>query len=118
MNAIKEYLDGGGAIAFGLVQQGHIPTVKQMRSEHKSWDDIGKVIGWDGPTAQQHYEWHLESSLASVTRERDAARERVVLLTTLLEGSEKYVSLYARPSFAKEVRAALAPATTATSDGS
>lgn len=46
-------------IAFGLVAQGHIPTIARMLIEEKSWEEIGNAIGWCSVTAKQHYEWHL-----------------------------------------------------------
>ncbi len=43
-------------VLFGLEAQGHIPTIEQMLSENKTWDEIGKTIGWLPDTAQEHYE--------------------------------------------------------------
>jgi len=48
-------------IRFGLVAQGHIPTVERMLAEDASWDDIGKEIGWCPKTAEKHYGWYLEN---------------------------------------------------------
>ena len=47
-------------IAFGLEQQGYIPTVEKMLAEGKNWEDIGKVIGWHGPTAEKWYQMYLD----------------------------------------------------------
>ena len=46
----------GVPIKIGLRQQGHIPTVERMLAHGATWDEIGKAIGWHGPTAQRWYE--------------------------------------------------------------
>jgi hypothetical protein len=46
----------GVPVQIGLRQQGHIPTVERMLAAGKSWDEIGRAIGWHGPTAKQWYE--------------------------------------------------------------
>jgi hypothetical protein len=46
----------GAKLQVGLRQQGHIPTVERMLAEGKSWDDIGRAIGWHGPTVKKWYE--------------------------------------------------------------
>jgi hypothetical protein len=43
-------------VVFGLRAQGHIPTIEQMLAEGASWNEIGKAIGWHGPTAKEYYE--------------------------------------------------------------
>lgn len=43
-------------VKFGLRQQGHLPLIKLMLAQGKSWDEIGRAIGWHGPTAQKFYE--------------------------------------------------------------
>jgi len=48
-------------IAFGLRQQGHIPTIERMLAEGADWDAIGREIGWCPQTAEQHWNWHLEA---------------------------------------------------------
>lgn len=45
---------------FGLKAQGHVPTIEAMLSEGKTWDEIGKKIGWCPKTAQKHWGWYLE----------------------------------------------------------
>ena len=44
-------------VKVGLRQQGHVPTIKKMLSEDKSWKEIGEAINWDPETAKQHWEW-------------------------------------------------------------
>jgi len=39
----------------GLHQQGHFETVKRMRGEGKSWDEIGAVINWSGTAVEKWY---------------------------------------------------------------
>lgn len=41
---------------FGLKAQGHLPTIKKMLKENKSWEEIGKEIGWCPKTAEKFYE--------------------------------------------------------------
>lgn len=53
---------GDVEIQFGLRQQGHLDTVTRMRAEGASWDDIGKAIGWHGPTVQEWYEMETKES--------------------------------------------------------
>lgn len=47
-------------VLFGLEAQGHIPTIEKMLAENKTWDEIGKNIGWMPDTAQEHYERYLK----------------------------------------------------------
>ena len=54
-----EDLLGNAKIAFGLVNQGHIPTIEKMLIDGKSWDEIGRSIGWCSITAREHYEKYL-----------------------------------------------------------
>jgi len=54
---LKEIMDM--PILFGLEAQGHIPTIEKMLSEGKSWEEIGKTIGWCHDTAKEHYERYL-----------------------------------------------------------
>jgi len=42
-------------VAFGLQAQGHIPTIRAMRADGKSWREIGDKIGWMAGTAEEHY---------------------------------------------------------------
>ena len=46
-------------VLFGLVAQGHIPTIEKMLSEQKTWEEIGKKINWCPKTAQEYYERYL-----------------------------------------------------------
>ena len=50
---------GNARIVFGLVNQGHIPTIEKLLSEGKQWSEIGKAIGWCPTTAKEHYERYL-----------------------------------------------------------
>jgi len=47
-------------VVFGLQQQGHLPIIKKLLDAGVTWDTIGKEIGWDPATAEQHYRWHQE----------------------------------------------------------
>jgi hypothetical protein len=40
---------------FGLKAQGHIPTIQRMLTEGKTWEEIGREIGWDPGTAEKFY---------------------------------------------------------------
>jgi hypothetical protein len=53
---------GKQPVAFGLEAQGHLPRIEAMLAESppRSWEEIGKAIGWDPDTACQHYIWHLQ----------------------------------------------------------
>jgi hypothetical protein len=55
IESLQEIL-GDTKVLIGLRQQGHIPTVERMIAEGKSWDEIGKAIGWDGKAAMEWYE--------------------------------------------------------------
>ena len=48
-------------VLFGLVQQGHIPTIERMLKQGASWDKIGEEIGWLPEAAEEHYGWYLEA---------------------------------------------------------
>lgn len=50
-----EALLGRLEVVVGLRDQGHLPTVERMLADGASWLEIGKAIGWDGPTAQVWY---------------------------------------------------------------
>jgi hypothetical protein len=43
-------------LVVGLRAQGHLPTIERMLGEGASWSDIGRAIGWHGPTAREWYE--------------------------------------------------------------
>lgn len=43
-------------VQFGLVQQGHVPTIKAALAQGKTWEEIGAIIGWEPDTARRHYE--------------------------------------------------------------
>lgn len=43
-------------VRFGLRAQGKLETVGEMLAEGRSWEDIGRAIGWDGETAKRFYE--------------------------------------------------------------
>jgi len=51
---LSELLEGV-TVNIGLRQQGHMETVTVMRSEGKSWDEIGKHIGWAGSAVEEWY---------------------------------------------------------------
>lgn len=65
MNKVDELVqllkDCGVQIKIGLRQQGHLPTVERMLAEGATWDEIGKAIGWHGPTAKEWYGYEKES---------------------------------------------------------
>lgn len=63
-------LMGSAKFAFGLRQQGHLPTVERMLSERASWQEIGREIGWDPATAREWYEREREADAKS--RERSS----------------------------------------------
>ena len=46
-------------VVFGLVAQGHIPTIERLIDEGKQWDEIGSAIGWCPITAREHFERYL-----------------------------------------------------------
>lgn len=39
-------------------QQGHVPTVRKMLLQGKSWGEIGEAIGWAGDLAREW--WYIE----------------------------------------------------------
>lgn len=53
----------GAVPRIGLEAQGHIPTVERMLAGGKTWDEIGKAIGWHGPTAQDWYRAYLTRNI-------------------------------------------------------
>jgi hypothetical protein len=50
-------------ISFGLRAQGHIETVRAMLRAGRSWDEIGREIGWDGNTAREY--WRADQDAVS-----------------------------------------------------
>lgn len=65
-------------VVFGLVKQGHIPTIEQMLAEGKSWDEIGQAIHWMPATAREYYEAYAQKKAfdaeASTFHSLDPAR--------------------------------------------
>lgn len=47
-------------VRFGLVQQGHIPTIERMLADGQPWDVIAKEIGWEAKTLIKHWGWYQE----------------------------------------------------------
>lgn len=48
-------------ILFGLQQQGHIPLVEEMLENGFAWKAIGRKIGWEPKTLEEHYRWYVDS---------------------------------------------------------
>ena len=53
-------VQSGLRLRIGLTDQGHMPTVEKMLEEGKSWDEIGRAIGWGSEAAQKWYGWEKE----------------------------------------------------------
>jgi hypothetical protein len=70
-----EAILGNAQCVFGLVAQGHIPTIEAMLAKWNTWDEIGKAIGWCGDAACEHYIRHLQRERDALRMERDVARE-------------------------------------------
>ena len=65
-------------VVFGLLQQGHIPTIKIMLKDGATWKEIGKEIGWCPETAKEHYGWYvkaLENHLPPLQKQRSGTKE-------------------------------------------
>lgn len=60
---------GNASVEFGLVAQGHMPTIRAMLSEGKPWETIAAKIGWERWTAEACY-------LREVVAERDTELAR------------------------------------------
>ena len=75
---------------FGLESQGHIPTIEKMLAENKTWDEIGKTIGWHSPTAQEHYERYLKKKRVNMLKR---LAEVMRILPSLLNDKSKWDSL-------------------------
>lgn len=58
--SLSKILDGV-PVRIGLRQQGHLSTVERMRAEGATWDEIGKAIGWHGPTVAKWYEFETRN---------------------------------------------------------
>lgn len=43
-------------IAFGLRAQGHFDTVRNMRRDGHSWEEVGRAIGWVPGAVERFYE--------------------------------------------------------------
>ena len=56
-------------IRFGLVQQGHIPTIYDMIEEEKSWEEIADAIGGEANTARDHFIAYLLAENAALKKE-------------------------------------------------
>ena len=58
MDDLESFLARPGlCLRIGLTDQGHMPKVEQMLKDRKSWDEIGKAIGWHGPAVKEWYEY-------------------------------------------------------------
>jgi hypothetical protein len=58
-------------VRFGLRAQGHLPTIERMLGEGATWDEIGKAIGWHGPTAERFYQMETEALATPGEPERE-----------------------------------------------
>ena len=56
----------GLKVKIGLRQQGYMDMVRAMRKDHKTWEEIATVIGWEPNTLAQWYEWEQQSSIESL----------------------------------------------------
>ena len=45
----------GVKLNIGLKAQGHLETVERLRSEGRSWDEVGEAIGWAGKAVEEWY---------------------------------------------------------------
>lgn len=54
MNDLTESLLSA-PVVFGLVNQGHIPTICSMLRDEARWPAIGEAIGWCPATAREHF---------------------------------------------------------------
>lgn len=71
-------------VVFGLKAQGHLPTIGRMLGQGKTWEEIGKAIGWCPDTAKEHYRrMHMLDRLANTLK----------ILPPLLNDKSKWVSL-------------------------
>ena len=52
-------------VLFGLRAQGKFDLVDRMVKEGKSWEDIGRAIGWMPDAVRKHYEWAKEKPAES-----------------------------------------------------
>lgn len=60
MKGLGEILDSA-SLSIGLRAQGHMPAIRRMLAEGRSWRQIGDAIGWDGETAKRWYEMESAS---------------------------------------------------------
>lgn len=60
---------GDVKVQVGLRQQGHMDTVIKMIRNAASWEEIGKAIGWHGPTAR---DWYIAESAAQLLAYRES----------------------------------------------
>ena len=59
-------------IVFGLRAQGKLDAVRQARAAGKSWEQVGKLIGWEPRAAALHFRWANHAPLPAES-ELDAA---------------------------------------------
>lgn len=53
-------------LLFGLAQQGHIPTIQEMRKDLKPWSEIAKAIGWEEQGLIDAYTRYLEDRVTQL----------------------------------------------------
>jgi len=97
-------------VKFGLVAQGHIPTIDRMLAEGKDWDSIGKDIGWQPTTAKQHFERYdyarLQTELAGLreaVRNYFAASDAFYQTKTVDDGIERLAERHLKGSKLREL---------------
>ena len=59
---------GGTKILFGLVAQGHIPTIEKMLKENKLWEQIADELGWVKEAVMRSYIEYLQYKNAEYER--------------------------------------------------
>lgn len=83
-------------IAIGLRQQGHLPAVKRMLAEGKSWEEIGAAIHWHPKAAEEWFRIEdrsaaMDEALEQVKAFRSGPVEMFWnALDSLLEASRAY----------------------------
>lgn len=78
--------DANATVRVGLRQQGKFDRVAQMVRDHAGWTEIGRAIGWHGPTVA---DWFALELLQESDAKAQADAETIAQLKRRLEISER-----------------------------
>jgi hypothetical protein len=83
MRTLARLLEESGCeLQIGLRAQGKFNTVMQLRLAHKSWDEIGRAIGWSGEAVNRSFVLEAIDELGKRAEENFAEKDATIARLT------------------------------------